>query len=429
MPQAKFLLAIILFACLYVHTIVAHSWVACTDYRMANQQDSEVYDPSKCKAFPRNWMSVASDLGVDRGFNFQGDETNTCRDPVQTAPGYGYTDQYPMAQYAPGQQVCLAWPTKNHVAATCTNPYIPDQGVKIFASGPNPTQNPTQSQFKNFVVDDAVNGVHQNGVIDFKGFQNCPRFCDNMDKSLCTGCFTVPNNLQVGAVYSFQWYWIFNAGSAPYTTCWEAKIISGTGSGTSTTTTSSSSSSSSTTTTTTTTTTTSSSGTSSDGTSGTSDSGSTSTSSSSGGKTDIIILADIPSVIPYDGSFTIDVSYVVSDSRQIVVQIVDTQGNEYAKGLASVTGRGTVTIKVTIFNPPTIGTQVILRASIVPQGYANDPSNYAIDTAQSDVVVGDSLFPDTTGANTTATASNNCNSVAPIGLLSGVAALLGITLW
>src|SRR4051812_11252510 len=52
-----------------------------------------------------------------------------------------------------------------------------------------------------------------------------------MDKSLCSQCFTVPKNLQVGKVYTFQWYWIFNQGTDPYTTCWEAMIVAGDGSG------------------------------------------------------------------------------------------------------------------------------------------------------------------------------------------------------
>jgi hypothetical protein len=60
----------------------------------------------------------------------------------------------------------------------------------------NPTADTTQTTLKNNLVFDL--GGHVNGVIDFKGYQNCPKFCDNMDKSLCTGCFTVPNNLQVG---------------------------------------------------------------------------------------------------------------------------------------------------------------------------------------------------------------------------------------
>ena len=107
----------------------------------------------------------------------------------------GYTSQYPMASYRPGQQVCLAWPSKNHVAASCTNPYIPDTSLKVFAVRTG-TADPTQTTFRNNQVVDM--GGHVNGVIDFKGFQNCSKFCENMDKSLCTGCFTLPSTMTEG---------------------------------------------------------------------------------------------------------------------------------------------------------------------------------------------------------------------------------------
>jgi len=35
------------------------------------------------------------------------------------------------------------------------------------------------------------------GKIAFEGFQHCPKFCENEDKSLCYGCFTFPENIQV----------------------------------------------------------------------------------------------------------------------------------------------------------------------------------------------------------------------------------------
>jgi hypothetical protein len=108
-----------------------------------------------------------------------------------------------------------------------TNPYIPDTQLSIYISGPNPTADLTLSGFQKNVVVAALNGEHVNGVIDHKGFQKCNKFCENMDKSLCNGCFQIPTNLTVGAVYTFQWYWIFNNGTAPYTTCWEALISAG----------------------------------------------------------------------------------------------------------------------------------------------------------------------------------------------------------
>ena len=129
------------------------------------------------------------------GFNYQSTETQTCRDPLSSdRTTYGYST-YNMATYTTGQQVCLAWPSKNHVAATCTNQYIPDTALKLYATRTG-TSDPTQSVFDQNQVADM--GGHVNGVIDFKGFQNCTKFCENMDKSLCVGCFNIPANMAEG---------------------------------------------------------------------------------------------------------------------------------------------------------------------------------------------------------------------------------------
>ena len=130
-----------------------------------------------------------------------------------------------MATYRPGQKVCLAYPAKNHVAASCTNQYIPDNGNKIYYSSLNPTSDPGANDWK--LLQDWGNNVAPNTLENGggKGFQNCPKFCENMDKALCTNCFTIPANTPEGR-YAFQWRWVFNAGSAPYTSCWDAQITS-----------------------------------------------------------------------------------------------------------------------------------------------------------------------------------------------------------
>merc|ERR1719222_816338 len=127
---------------------------------------------------------------------------------------------YPMARYKQGQEVVLAWPSKNHVAATCTNAFIPDTLLELFIAAEDADGHPDD-----FVKIPASfsDEPHVNGVMDFKGFQNCPKFCDNMDKALCTGSFFVPSDLPDG-VYTFQWKWEFNAGTAPYITCFEAYV-------------------------------------------------------------------------------------------------------------------------------------------------------------------------------------------------------------
>jgi len=58
--------------------------------------------------------------------------------------------------------------------------------------------------------------------MDGKGFQNCPAFCENMDKSLCTGSFVVPE--LADGMYTFMWKWEFNEGTTPYVTCFEAYV-------------------------------------------------------------------------------------------------------------------------------------------------------------------------------------------------------------
>jgi len=203
--------ALVLFiaACglLFVSLVEAHSWVACADYRITNQKDADYYNNDACFGFARNFKEFDRGFGVDAGYDYSipadGDTPNSCptRAPRQNPVSASYTDKYPMPRYTPGQEVCLAWPSKNHVAATCTNQYIPDGGVKIFLSSVNPTSDPTQLQFEKNMI--AELPKHQNGVMDFKGYQNCSKFCENTDKSLCIGCFQLPANVQAGFVFSF----------------------------------------------------------------------------------------------------------------------------------------------------------------------------------------------------------------------------------
>ena len=65
-------------------------------------------------------------------------------------------------------------------------------------------------------------------MIDFKGFMNCPKFCEDTDKSLCTGTFSLGADVTPG-VYTFQWYWAFNSEADLYATCWEAEVLAATG--------------------------------------------------------------------------------------------------------------------------------------------------------------------------------------------------------
>ncbi|KAG2389410.1 hypothetical protein C9374_013970 [Naegleria lovaniensis] len=216
------LLGVVLLATL-VSVVLAHSWIDCTDY---TEKNGAYYSSSKCRARPRNWAAHAainSAFGGDTGCNHQ---SETCK-YILSNSNYAsfYTSSFPMATYRPGQEVCLAWPAKNHVAASCTNPYIPDTSNKIYISSVNPTNDPSTNNWQ-LLVDWGNNvapATLENG--GGKAYQNCPKFCENMDKALCTGCFTIPANLPEGR-YAFQWRWVFNAGSAPYTSCWDAQVSS-----------------------------------------------------------------------------------------------------------------------------------------------------------------------------------------------------------
>merc|ERR1719373_236143 len=155
----------------------------------------------------------SSGFGVDIGFDEQ--PSTSCHIGNANNPV-----AYPMARYRQGQEIVLAWPSKNHVAASCTNPSIPDTSLELFVAPLAEDGHPDDFvQVKASFSDDP----HENGKIDFKGFQNCPAFCENMDKSLCTGSFWVPADLSDG-VYTFQWKWVFNGGTAPYITCFEAYV-------------------------------------------------------------------------------------------------------------------------------------------------------------------------------------------------------------
>lgn len=190
----------------------AHSWVHCTDYR----GDNVHYQPEQCFGNPRpldGRVPGMTPFGTDTGFNQQPGATK-CHSTEATH------ESYPMAKYQRGQQITLAWPPKNHVAADCTNPYIPDTALELFvAPFTSTTADNTWEQVSASFSEDP----HVNGQIDFKGFQNCPDFCNDKGAALCTGTFIVPDTLADGT-YTFQWRWEFNRDTSPYVTCFEAQV-------------------------------------------------------------------------------------------------------------------------------------------------------------------------------------------------------------
>jgi len=195
---------------------IAHSWLHCSDYR----GDVKYFEEDKCFGHPRplgGGLPAAQAFGQDIGFDEQRNpgDTSQCHAP-QTDP----LANFPAARYKQGATIRLAWPSKNHVAAPCTNPYIPDTSLELFFEPYGAGADP--AQFTKVVEASFSTDPHENGKIDYKGFQNCPAFCENNDKSLCTGTFTVPN--VPDGMYTFQWRWVFNAGTPPYVTCFDAYI-------------------------------------------------------------------------------------------------------------------------------------------------------------------------------------------------------------
>jgi hypothetical protein len=223
MQIIKNYLTFLLFHLLFTYSL-SHSWISCTDYKLDSPYyiDSSIeYNNNKCLGYPRNYnLQYQSDLnrgfGYDTGYNYKGMD---CK--------YNFNNQYynniKMAKYYPGQQVCLTYPSKNHVSSDCTNIFIPDNGIKIYRSITKNSENELSNDFNKEY--NHLNGIHQNGMIDYKGFQNCPGFCNNTDKTVCYVCFNLENELELG-IYSFKWIWEFNKNEY-YSTCWDAEIING----------------------------------------------------------------------------------------------------------------------------------------------------------------------------------------------------------
>ncbi|EQC39033.1 hypothetical protein SDRG_03985 [Saprolegnia diclina VS20] len=212
---------------LFAATATAHSWLECTDYDASTTANQEFWNPAACTGYARcGSRQKAQGFGVDTGLDFRPLlQHKSCQCAKESAGAY--TETAPMATYAPGQKVCVAYPAKNHVAAACTNAYIPDTGVRIFRTTSANASDPALHEWP--IEYQHLNGAHQEGVIDYKGFQHCPKFCDekggirDQGRALCSLCFNLEKDIAPG-VYSFQWQWNFNSVKDVYATCWEARV-------------------------------------------------------------------------------------------------------------------------------------------------------------------------------------------------------------
>lgn len=208
--------------------VFSHSWLECTEYT----GDLENFERDQCLGLPRplgGGRNVGGTFGQDIGMDFRPQDGGA---RCQGDATLGTAANYPsgMRTYEKGRTYTLAWAPKNHVAAECTNAFIPDNFLRLYMTPYNAAAgDPDQDTFKEMQVPASFSSdPHVQGVIDFKGFQNCPNFCDDTDKALCTGTFTVAEDVAPGT-YTFQWYWAFNSPTDIYSTCWEAIVVEGTG--------------------------------------------------------------------------------------------------------------------------------------------------------------------------------------------------------
>jgi len=145
----------------------------------------------------------------------------------------------------------------------------------------------------------------------------------------------------------------------------------------------------------------------------------------------VVIIARAPYIIEASGFFTVDISYSTSGAHQIAVQLIDESKTNYAKGVASISDKGTASVKVVIFSTLELGKTYTLRASIVPQGYGNQPEGYELDTDEMNVLAGDKISYEGGTTNSTMEGSSalslhSVQSESPIFLLSLLGAIAAL---
>ena len=195
------ILFIFLFSCVFMIT-EPHSWLHCADYDVGAPLGVGLIQNSKCAIFPRG-VSSSNVFGLDVGFDFR---------PSQQACKISQGKSYPIDKV---RNYRLVWPAKNHKSDICTNNFIPDTRLQLYAY-PSPSGSPDPN-FSTWTK--SIYMFH-----DFKssgGFQNCKEFCKDKDKSPCFGDVKY-SSLKDGE-YKILWLWEFNKGEL-YTHCYDIKI-------------------------------------------------------------------------------------------------------------------------------------------------------------------------------------------------------------
>ena len=207
-----------LIAALSVATLVsAHSWVACTNYQTQTTDHNlfGAFKREQCHGYPRSYQNQFREeksrfWGVDTGGEWR---LPTCKTKYNPSD---YSKEMPMAEYKSEQTIHISHPAKNHVADRCTNEFIPSTKLTLDIS---------KDSTDDFTMKATMIGNdHVKGKIDYAGYQNCYKFCDDMENSHCLTSWKLPK-LPKGR-YSARWYWEFNPGEI-YTSCFDFMITDG----------------------------------------------------------------------------------------------------------------------------------------------------------------------------------------------------------
>jgi hypothetical protein len=200
----------------------AHSWMDCVQL-----------EGTTCRGYPRGWGNIyniannvyAQDTGRDNrpgkpvsaGLACDAREKFNPTTDKSSAAAYlanMYPANYPHTKFAPGQQVTMRWPAKNHATVG------EQRGVQVFFSKPYTPATGAADDFSNVV--DKSSWVAKYPALDVT-FTNCSPNQSGVDAAPCTGTFTVPVDLQPGALYTMMWWWEFNQGEF-YNTCADVEI-------------------------------------------------------------------------------------------------------------------------------------------------------------------------------------------------------------
>jgi len=362
-------------AATFVPSARAHSWASCTKCSTTTANTC-----GTCLGYARNWFTQPSnpfsqDQGWDRRPGADVPAGLFCDNTKQRAhadPADGYTTTYPMAVYSPGETVRIQWPAKNHAQVGT------QRGVQIFfgrAAGAG-------DDFSHITSKDAW--ITANPGLE-RTFSNCRDppggtvVGPGVDGAECIGDFVIPSTLQSG-IYSVIWWWEFNAGEF-YSSCYDVLVTDGGGGGGAI---------------------------SNPGTGDENDecnpanlpADSCSVSELSIG-IDGLAIKDAPSTIPGTGSFTLTIGYNAQENQQIVVDILDTNGNFYGGGLGSSVavnaGSGEISYPVTISTTMTNGQAGIylkawnVRSTQWSDNVADEPWTNELTRVDYTVSVGDAV--------------------------------------